>query len=259
MFTEERHKKILEMLKKNERVEVLSLSELFQVSQDTIRRDLRIMEKKGVLSRTHGGAILPNKAVALASYATRTNLHKKEKCEIAQLAATFIEDGDAILLDGSTTVSRLVPFLYEFKNLTIITNAISIAHDITQTPSDMKLFIIGGLVHQPSSNTISYEAIQTLQKLHVDKAFIGTCTLSPTKGFGTTLIEEAPVKEAMIKAAGKVFFMADSSKFLEESLVTVAPVESNHIILTDSGFSQDMAHKFQPLLEKGLKIYAGKR
>ncbi len=258
MFTEERHKKILGILRENERVEVFSLSELFQVSQDTIRRDLRIMEKKGLISRTHGGAILPNKAAAFASYTTRTMLHKKEKCEITRLAAAFIEDGDAILLDGSTTVSGLVPFLFEFKNLTVITNSINIAHDIMQTPGNMKLFVVGGLVHQPSSNAVSYDTIQAIQKLYVDKAFIGACTLSPTKGIGTDLIEEAPVKEAMIKAARKVFFMADNGKFSEESLITVAPVESNHIILTDSGFTPDMAHKFQPLLKKGLKIYAGK-
>ncbi len=102
MFNQERHAKIMAIIEKNQRVEVNSLSEDFGVSVDTIRRDLRQMEKEGLIVRTHGGAILPEKTGVSVGYDARKRIHIKEKSKIAKLAVTYLKDQDTVLMDGST-------------------------------------------------------------------------------------------------------------------------------------------------------------
>lgn len=253
MFIEERHQKILEFLNEKGRIEVQELSKLFQVSQDSARRDLRIMEEKGLVKRTYGGAILPDKVAHLPVYKERKELNPEIKTTLAKLAVAFIQPNDTILLDGSTTVAMMVPLLNKISGLTVITNSITIANDVINYNIDCKLFLTGGMVDRDSANTISIESLNSIQRLTVDKAFICPCGLSAEWGLTTSSIDEASIKKAMLEAGREVFILADSSKFEQRFLAYVAPIKPEYTIITDMdkvGFNV----KFHALIQKGLQI-----
>ena len=225
MFIEERHEKILQMLKDKKRVEVQELSELFAVSDDTIRRDLRIMEQKGKVHRTYGGAILPDKVNSYENFIVRENIQNDVKQSIASLAQSFIQERDTLLLDGSTTVAKIVPLLSGYKNLTVITNSITIAYDILHQCPNINLHIIGGIVRNDIGNSISIESLKDIEKLYVDKVFLSACSISLKGELTTPIIEDAHVKKAMLNAGREVYILADSSKFGQKSLMEFGKIK----------------------------------
>lgn len=254
MFSQERHEKILVLLEKNDRVSVNELSSTFGVSVDTIRRDLKSMEQEGLLKRTHGGAINPRKSGVSAGFSARKKMHIREKSMIAQKAVSLIQDDDTLLLDGSTTTASMIPYLGAFSNLTIFTNSISVAGEISHTHKNIKVFIIGGLLHPEHGSTISIESISFIKKLFVDKVFVGSCSISHDRGLSSTFIDDAAIKKAMLKAGSQIIILADSSKFVHESLVQIAPLKSEYTIITDSGFDTSFKELYKPIIEKGLRI-----
>ncbi len=254
MFIEERHEKILQMLKDKKRVEVQELSELFEVSEDTIRRDLRIMEQKGKVHRTYGGAILPDKVNSYENFIVRENIQNDVKQSIASLAQSFIQERDTLLLDGSTTVAKIVPLLSGYKNLTVITNSITIAYDILHQCPNINLHIIGGIVRNDIGNSISIESLKDIEKLYVDKVFLSACSISLKGELTTPIIEDAHVKKAMLNAGREVYILADSSKFGQKSLMEFGKIKPEYTIISDSDLPEDINEDLQSLISRGLKI-----
>lgn len=254
MFIEERHEKILLMLKDKKRVEVQELSELFEVSEDTIRRDLRIMEQKGKVHRTYGGAILPDKVNSYENFIVRENIQNDVKQSIASLAQSFIQERDTLLLDGSTTVAKIVPLLSGYKNLTVITNSITIAYDILHQCPNINLHIIGGIVRNDIGNSISIESLKDIEKLYVDKVFLSACSISLKGELTTPIIEDAHVKKAMLNAGREVYILADSSKFGQKSLMEFGKIKPEYTIISDSDLPDEINEDLQALISRGLKI-----
>lgn len=254
MFIEERHEKILQMLKDKKRVEVQELSELFEVSEDTIRRDLRIMEQKGKVHRTYGGAILPDKVNSYENFIVRENIQNDVKQSIASLAQSFIQERDTLLLDGSTTVAKIVPSLSGYKNLTVITNSITIAYDILHQCPNINLHIIGGIVRNDIGNSISIESLKDIEKLYVDKVFLSACSISLKGELTTPIIEDAHVKKAMLNAGREVYILADSSKFGQKSLMEFGKIKPEYTIISDSDLPDEINEDLQALISRGLKI-----
>jgi len=254
MFIEERHQKILQIIKEKSRVEVQELSVYFDISSDSIRRDLRLMEKKGWVKRTYGGAVLPQKTGELMAFSKRTNINEKNKKSIAKLAASFIKDNDSILLDGSTTVAKLVPLLSDYKNLTVVTNSIAIAHEIVNARNDIKLVVIGGIVQKNSANTISVQSLKAIEELNVDKVFVAPCKITANEGLFSSMIEEAFIKKAMLEAGREVYLLADSDKFEQKALAHIGPLKTDYTIITDSHFNKEAEFAFKDYMDKGLKI-----
>lgn len=254
IFIEERHQKILEMLKDKKRVEVQKLSELFEVSEDTIRRDLRILEQEGKAHRTYGGAILPEKVSSYKDFTVREKIQSDVKECIASLAVSFIQEHDTILLDGSTTVAKIIPLLVKFKDLTVITNSIAIAHDIITHCPNIKLHITGGLVSNDIANVLSLECLETIKRLYVDKVFLSTCSISLSGELTSPIIEDANIKKAMLKAGREIFILADSSKFGQKSLAQFGKIKPEYTIITDDNLSSEIKEDFKDLIARGLKI-----
>lgn len=254
MFIEERHEKILQMLKDKKRVEVQELSDLFEVSEDTIRRDLRIMEQKGKVHRTYGGAILPDKVNSYENFIVRENIQNDVKQSIASLAQSFIQERDTLLLDGSTTVAKIVPLLSGYKNLTVITNSITIAYDILHQCPNINLHIIGGIVRNDIGNSISIESLKDIEKLYVDKVFLSACSISLKGELTTPIIEDAHVKKAMLNAGREVYILADSSKFGQKSLMEFGKIKPEYTIISDSDLPDEINEDLQALISRGLKI-----
>jgi DeoR/GlpR family transcriptional regulator of sugar metabolism len=254
MFIEERHQKILQIIKDKSRVEVLELSKLFDVSGDSIRRDLRLMEQNGLVKRTYGGAVLPRNSGDIETFARRTSINEKNKESIAKIASSFIKDNDSILLDGSTTVIRLVPLLRDYKNLTVVTNSIFIANEIVNSAKDIKLVVIGGIVLKDIANTASVESLRAIETLNVDKVFVAPCTITANEGLFSSVIEEALIKKAMLGAGREVYLLADSDKFEQKSLAHIGPLKAEYTIITDSNFNKEAELAFKNYIDKGLRI-----
>lgn len=254
MFIEERHQKILAIVQEKRRVEVQDLSRLFNISEDSIRRDLRIMEKKGLLSRTYGGAVLPDQVGINSFFSERKVINPEVKEHIALMASTFIKDGDTILLDGSTTVFKLVPFLKKFKEITIITNSIAIAYEIINSMLSVNLILLGGQVDKKVSNTIGVETLKAIEELYVDIAFVAPCSISADHGITSTTIEEASIKKAMLRAGRQVFLLADSIKLGKRSLGYIGPIEPEYTLITDSEDICDIDRDFKKYIDTGFKI-----
>lgn len=252
MFIEERHDKIMELLKEKKRIEVYELSSYFGVSVDTIRRDLRILEEKGLLQKTYGGAIPVEKSGKKYTLEERKNLYVEEKNSIAGFAANFIEESDTLFFESSTTVAALIPLISHIRNLTIFTTCIMIANRIIESGLDCTLYMVGGVVDKQSGSTHSPDTLEAIGKLHVDKVFSGFCSIHSEWGFSTPNLWEAPLMKAILEAGTQNFFLSDSTKFEKKASVKVCGFKENQIIITDRGLTKEIYNKYA---EQGVTIH----
>lgn len=254
MFTEERQRKIMDLLNTSGSVRVSNLAKEFNTSDDTIRRDLKSLEEQGLVDRTFGGAILPQQTGICPSFSERTKIKKEKKDAIAVHAVEFIRDNDTLFLTGSTTVAKMLPELNKYNGLTVITNSISIASEILNIHSNIKLVLIGGLIEKSNGNAISIDSLLAIKQLMVDKVFISACSISETTGLSMTSIEEAQITRAILEAGKQIIILADSSKFGHRSLAYVGELKSDYILITDSENEMEIENKFQELVKNGLRI-----
>lgn len=180
MLADMRYTKIIELLNQNESVRVAELSQLLNVTEKTIREDLEKLDKKGILKRVHGGAILVEGNDAMLPITKRQTKQKKEKEEIAHLAFQYIEDGQTILLDGGSTTFELAKLLVN-RNLTVITNDIKIAA-VFADDDTVNLIILGGHKRKGSSAIVGVTAMEMVRNFNIDIAFIGTTGVDVKKG-----------------------------------------------------------------------------
>lgn len=211
MFEEERLQKIAEYVQNKTRASVQDLCELFQVSESTTRRDLKELESRGLLKRTHGGAVYLQAVGFEPTYSEKEDKYKEEKERIAKKASEFIKDGDSLIIDSGTTTLYMVPELAKFKDLTIVTNSINLIQRLSFL-SGINILSIGGTLRTNTMALAGPLAEQSLEKIRVDKAFIGTNGLDLSAGLTTPNILEASIKQKMISVADQVFILADHSK-----------------------------------------------
>lgn len=256
MFLEERQRRIYELLKQRQRLEVNELIEIFDVSGDTVRRDLTEMQNKGILRRTHGGAVLSEKNSTILDYRDRDETAKKVKEDIARLALDFIEEHDTLFLNSSTTVAYLAGMLGEFRQLTVFTNSIDAASRIVHVSDSMALQLIGGSVNISSRSTVNAKAVHELDSIRVDKVFIGACSISAEWGLSTPDIEEVDFNRKLLEIGREIYVLADKSKFHVESTFKIAELGSNMRIITDLPEVELKDSPFKRHLDKGLRIYS---
>jgi len=254
----QRRRQILEEIRRAGAGSVSSLSNRFDVSETTIRRDLRILEEEGQIERTHGGAVTQaNKpdAAAIIAREKRKNLHALQKSQIARyIAHEFIRDGDNIAVEGGTTISALVPLLSERSDLTVVTNGLAITNDLHTAfrhHNDATILCCGGILRGVSSTFVGPVAEQFFRSFHVSKLFLSATGLTLDTGVSDPSMLETQVKRAMIAAAGTVIVAMDSSKFGVKSLLTVLHVDEIDILVTDDGIAEPFKHA---LLERGVDV-----
>ena len=238
LLVEERRRRTLELLDRQERATVDELVARFRVSAVTIRGDLDALAGAGSLVRSHGGALkrLEQQDVPIAVKAT---LHHDEKVRIGQAAAQLIREDETIILDSGTTtaeIARQLRFL-KLKSLTVITNALNIAVELASLPH-VRVIMIGGILRQTSTSTVGPQAEQMLRGLHADRLFLGVDGLDPEFGLSTPDLLEAQLNALMIKVSREVTAVADSSKFLRRTLSSIAGLDDVHRIITDDKVDQ---------------------
>ena len=238
------------MVKSDGRVLVGGLAKHFRTSQVTIRKDLDVLQAQGLILRSHGGA-LPAQTGVLEDPTLREKekLHRKEKLQIAAAATHMVKEGQVIILDSGTTTTAIARALREFENLTVITNAVNIAAELSG--SSVEVLLTGGTLRKNSFSLVGPIAEETLHRLNADILFLGVDGFDIHYGLSTPNLLEAKVNRAMMDVARLTVAVCDSSKFGRRSLSSIAQVSEIQHLICDRGISK---HDLAALKKAGLEI-----
>jgi DeoR family transcriptional regulator, fructose operon transcriptional repressor len=236
MFAEERKLKIFDFLMEHRKATVAGLVRYFNVSNTTIRNDLREMENDSLLIRTHGGAMVRTLTGREPDPREKQIRNVEEKKRIALAAFELIDDGDTIILDSGTTTMELALLLGRKKNLRVITNDLLIALFLEDNADIIDILFTGGLMRKKYHCTLTYRdaTASMLTGLTVDKAFITANGFSSQKGATTRDIGQAEIKTLLIAASSAVVVLCDSSKIGSDYFMQFARVDQVDKLITDS-------------------------
>jgi DeoR family fructose operon transcriptional repressor len=231
-FADERHAEVLRLLAVERRVESHSLVGRFGISAESVRKDLALLEARGLLRRVHGGAIAcePRRA---EPHVTDRGEGAARKTAIARHALKFVPDGGSVLLDAGTTTMHLAEMLPTDVDLVVYTNSIPVGATLHRR--GLVVVTLGGRIRSPTMAGVGVLTAQALASVNVDVAFLGTNALSFDRGLTTPDAEEAEVKHQMLAAARQRVFLVDSSKFGRESLARHATLADVDVLITDGG------------------------
>ena len=245
----ERHRQIEELLQERLVVRVSALSELMGVSEVTIRRDLEALERRGLLERTHGGAVPARRMRAEPTYLAASSSSPDEKRLIGHFAAALVEPGDTLYLNGGTTTPQVLRHL-RTADVTVITNSVAIA--LEAADRDIELVLVGGHYRAPSNSVVGPFASEALRRTHATKAFIGVEGVSLSSGLTTPVAAEAEVAALMIEQTrGRVVVVADHSKIGTVADFVIAPLERVDTLVVDARISNEYR---QQLVDAGIEV-----
>lgn len=249
MLPAERRNHILNVLQTKGKIEIEVLAAALDVSPMTIRRDLTLLEEQGRAHRTHGGAVLYDGLLRETPYDTKEISNIEEKHRIGGAASQLVKDGSVIILDAGTTTLEVARSIKHIKNLTVITNDLKIALELSEG-TDTQVYCMGGRVQNSLGTIYGEHAQDFLSNIRVDTCFIATSAIDIDWGLSSPTIEKANLKRLMAKAADQVVLVADHSKFYKKSFARVANVDEIDILITDHVLESN----FQNILnEKGIE------
>ncbi|WP_443658243.1 DeoR/GlpR family DNA-binding transcription regulator [Dorea sp.] len=247
---EERRNEILRELDRKGKVKVTDLSREFGCSEVTIRNDIKAMDIEGLLKRTHGGAVKLESAETESGRYSTESIYRNvaQKKQIAEMAYDFLEDRDTIIIDDASTSFYLAREIrnHPEKRIAVVTNSLITGNELAGV-GHVELFMIGGYVTGHLAATMGDVAIQNMSKFHVDKAFIGVHSINFNVGLTSIATPQMEVKKAIMKAAEKVYVLADSSKFGGGYLSVICPTNEVYKIITDDGVSRENIRKAEEL------------
>jgi DeoR family fructose operon transcriptional repressor len=236
VYAEERQHAIATLVTERGRLAVTAVAEEFGVTTETVRRDLSILERAGMVRRVHGGAV-PAGALTLVEtgLGERHGTRTEAKRAIAAAALSLLPAADgSVLLDGGSTTAALADVLPSDRRLYVATNSVPIAARLSASPG-VTLHVLGGRVRGITQTAVGDATVRALRDLRLDVVFLGTNGISPGHGFSTPDEAEAATKRAMVRAAQRVIVLADSSKLGREHLMRFAAVEDVDVLVTDNG------------------------
>jgi DeoR family fructose operon transcriptional repressor len=233
----ERYRRIQELLRERHVVRVSTLAELLGVSEVTIRRDLEALERRGVLERTYGGAVLVHRMRTEPRYFEAIVSHPEEKRAIGRAAAELVEPGDTVFFNGGTTTLEVFRHL-SAPGVRVITNHVGMA--LEAADRDIELILVGGQFRAQSSSVVGPFATEALRRVHADKAFIGVEGVSLRSGLTTPSPQEAEIARLMMeRTRGPVTVVADHSKLGTVADFVIAPLEEVDRIVVDAGIEDE--------------------
>ncbi len=244
MYAEERQQEIVRRARAEGRVDVVALAEGFGVTSETIRRDLTLLERAGVLRRVHGGAIPIERMGFEPALAARDAVLTAEKERIAKAAVAEVPGEGSIIIDAGSTTGRFAEALPTDRELTVVVNAPPLATMLAVRPN-LHVIMLGGRVRGRTLATVDEWALQPLSHMSVDVAFMGTNGCSPDRGFTTPDPAEAAVKRAMIAAARRAVVLADHTKVGNDYLARFATLAEIDMFITDTGLDARVAAEIE--------------
>jgi DeoR family transcriptional regulator of aga operon len=246
MLIEERRQYIVALAQQHGRVLVEELSQSLGISRITIRKDLDYLQRRGALQRTHGGALLPGSgALSDPSLQEKEGRHSAEKQRISAAAVEMVQEGQCVLLDSGTTTTAIARALKKFSHLTIITNAVNIAAELSGT--DFEVLLTGGSLRKNSFSLVGPLAEDMLHDMHADILFLGVDGFDLEVGLTTPNVMESRVNRAMVKASAVVVAVCDSTKFNRRSMSKIVDASAIHHVITDSNLNKETAEALRSL------------
>ncbi|MFI0784650.1 DeoR/GlpR family DNA-binding transcription regulator [Streptomyces lydicus] len=255
MFAAERRQLILEMVRANGAVSLRELARVVQTSEVTVRRDVRALEAEGLLDRRHGGAVLPGGFTRESGFPQKSHLATAEKTAIADLAAGFVEEGEAIVVGAGTTTQELARRLARVPGLTVVTNSLLVAQALAHA-NRVEVVMTGGTLRGSNYALVGSGAEQSLQGLRVARAFLSGSGLTAERGLSTSNMLSASVDRALVQAAGEVVVLADHTKLGSDTMFQTVPTDVITRLVTDEppGHDDRAATELQALADQGVQI-----
>ncbi|HEY5879283.1 MAG TPA: DeoR/GlpR family DNA-binding transcription regulator [Nakamurella sp.] len=250
MYAPERQQAILGHARSVGRVDVNMLADLFDVTPETIRRDLNELERRGLVRRVHGGAIPMERFGLELPVAQRAGHNAEQKERIAKAALEQLPDGGSIIIDAGTTTARFAEMLPADRQFTVVTHALPIAAMLAERPN-VTLLLVGGQVRQGTLAAVGSWAQTGYRGVLADVAFAGTNGITLDRGLTTPDLAEAAVKQSLIASARRTVVLADHSKVGRDEFAHVADLSEVDTLITDSEVDADMA---QEIHEAGLEV-----
>lgn len=249
LLQNERQNEIVRRLKERQSVRIGDLTKIFNVTRETVRRDIYELEKQGIVKKVHGGAVL-NKASAETPYSLRSVSRTGQKEAIARKAADFVEDGDTLYIDLGTTTLLFAGELRSKQHITVITNALQVAIELSRHPS-AKVILCGGELRPSELSLSGPTAIKGVEDFFVDKAFVGAGGISVVHGVTDYHVGEAEMRRTMLKKAKENFILVDASKFNVAAFTKVCGIDTVDNIITDQAVPEIEIALFK---EQGLDL-----
>lgn len=240
---------IRQLLQAEQRVTVAALADRFSVSEVTIRKDLAMMEGRGLLLRTHGGAVLAEDSRTVIGFNEKSRQSLREKEIIARKALEFIKPGQNIILDSGTTCLALAQLLKGLE-IQVITNSLTAASALAGNDG-VTMVMLGGAYRAVTAAIIGQSAVDQLRLYNADIAFLGASGATPEGGFSCQNLHEAQIKRAMLQQASTHIVLMDSSKFGTNKFAAFAAYTDVQMVITDDGLSDE--HR-QGLLQANIKV-----
>ena len=254
MRSVDRRQKVVELVMDKGSISIEDICQRFHISEMTARRDLTDLDRQGLLRRVHGGAIASLGRSYEPPFPSRASKNQQMKMAIGLKAATLIHDGDSIALDVGTTTLEIVPGLIGKRNLTIVTSCLQIANLIVDRLSleiDARLILTGGIIRPRELSMVGAIPERVYLEFHVDKAFIGIGGISLEEGLTEYNIEDAQIKQMLIRSAREKIVVADGSKFGVTTFSSVAPLHAVDRIVTDKDAPRELVEK---ICEAGVEV-----
>jgi len=246
----ERQQAICSLLQEQGYLTVSELALRFEVSEMTIRRDLKSLASNGLIQREHGGAGYPSNTHQVDDlFFNRLGEAEKEKTTIGNLAAALIQPGESIILDAGTTTLAVAKAIKP-KELVVITNSVPISTILTGQ-AGISVLLTGGEVRESTYALVGPLARSSLSNFYADKLFLGASGISISRGLSTSNLLESEIKQAMIQSAKEVILVAHSHKFSEVCYHTFAGWDSIHTLITDEDIPASI---YEELCQRGLRI-----
>ena len=253
MLAKERQDEIFSIIQQKKAIKMSDIVKIFQVSHETARRDLEVLQEQGLIKRVYGGAVLLESAISSLGMVERSGMvddsSSLEREAIGREAAKLVKEGDTVLLSVGSTILQIAKHIRDIKHITVLTNSIFVLNELIDT--DVRLFVLGGCVNSSEYDMEGHLPVEALKHFCVDVAFICAGGITKENGVSDYNCEVAQVNKAILSRARKTVLVAHAKKFGLDSFSVTCPLDSIHTIVSDSTLSKEYV---QYLLEKGIEL-----
>jgi len=236
MLTTQRKAYLLNVLKERGEIVAKEISEELELSEDTIRRDLRELAAEGKLQRVHGGALPASPAIA--DFAARQQIAPSGKVMVGRAAAGLVRDGQVVILDGGTTALQLAKHLPPDLKATVVTHSPTIAVALQEHPT-VEVILIGGRLFKHSVVTVGAVAVEAISRIHADTYFMGVTGIHPKTGLTTGDLEESHIKRALMTSAAETYALVTAEKVNAASPFVIASLSDIDGVIVEKRPSRD--------------------
>ena len=244
MMAEERRMQILQILRSEGRAKVNELVHRFNTSAVTIRSDLNELDQRGLVQRSHGGAVIQDTVFRESPVHERIKSQSKEKQRIGAMAATLIREGETIILDSGTTTLEVARHLKNIPHLQVITNGVNIASELLGS-RNTQIIMMGGTVRNDSASIVGRATEDMLEQFSADKLFLCGAGCDPDFGVSGTNLEETMANRAMLRAAREIIVVADASKFGKRSMSLIASFSEVDLVISDVSLQPELQERIR--------------